>query len=228
MTTSSSKPSKQVKQRNRQRSDPPKKQPKTAHNTKRKKQPVPTKSALPTTTTKITKQSKPPTKKPTPTNKARPKLYCCDTCGKRGGLRPPERPNERCRPVRPLGLPPGAAEPVGPADAATALGQTVIEAQQGGSGRFTQECAHMCYGWADALVRNSAMLDAAQSIVGRAGMGSLNDQRDEALGSLNLLWVTQISHGSHLQSRRQIEAARRDGEGAPVGDDERRAEQWPC
>jgi len=53
-----------------------------------------------------------------------------------------------------------------PADAATALGQTVIEAQQGGSGRFTQECAHMCYGWADALVRNSAMLDAAQSIVG--------------------------------------------------------------
>ena len=53
-----------------------------------------------------------------------------------------------------------------PADAATALGQTVIEAQQAGSGRFTQECAHMCYGWADALVRNSAMLDAAQSIVG--------------------------------------------------------------
>ena len=52
------------------------------------------------------------------------------------------------------------------ADAATALGQTVIEAQQGGSGRFTQECAHMCYRWADALVRNSAMLDAAQSIVG--------------------------------------------------------------
>ena len=45
-----------------------------------------------------------------------------------------------------------------------------------------------------------------QSIVGRAGMGSLNDQRDEALGSLNLLWVTQISRGSHLQSRRQLEA----------------------
>jgi hypothetical protein len=45
-----------------------------------------------------------------------------------------------------------------------------------------------------------------QSIVGRAGMGSLNDQRDEALGSLNLLWVPQISRGAHLQSRRQLEA----------------------
>ena len=45
-----------------------------------------------------------------------------------------------------------------------------------------------------------------QSIAGRAGMGSLNDQRDEALGSLNLLWVAQISRGSHLQSRRQLEA----------------------
>ena len=45
-----------------------------------------------------------------------------------------------------------------------------------------------------------------QSIVGRAGMGSLNDQRDEALGSRNLRWVAQISRGSHLQSRRQLEA----------------------
>ena len=45
-----------------------------------------------------------------------------------------------------------------------------------------------------------------QGIVGRAGMGSLNDQRDEALGSLNLLGVTQISRGAHLQSRRQLEA----------------------
>ena len=53
-----------------------------------------------------------------------------------------------------------------PASAATELGKTVANCFIGGDGRFTQECAHMCYGWADQLVRNPAMLDAAQSIIG--------------------------------------------------------------
>jgi len=56
--------------------------------------------------------------------------------------------------------------PALPRSAATDLADTVSSCFTEGDGRFTQECAHMCYGWADELVRNPSILDAAQSIIG--------------------------------------------------------------